>query len=165
MACNCNKIDRRVFVKAGVGSLAIASCAGVYAGIRSLYPSVLYEPSPIVEAGPPDSFAPGEVRSFQAGSKKLSVIHGDQGLYALVRNCTHMGCIPNYDSESASFLCPCHGSVFTMEGDVVKGPAPAPLFRAEIAVNAKGVLEVNAAVIENDPIRRLTKPFLYKVTA
>jgi cytochrome b6-f complex iron-sulfur subunit len=165
MACNCNKIDRRTLVKAGIGSLVIAGCAGIYAGARSLYPEVLYEPSPIVEAGSPNAFAPGEVKSFQAGNKKLSVIHGSDGLYALVRNCTHMGCIPNYDSSSSSFLCPCHGSVFTLEGDVVKGPAPAPLFRAEIGLNAKGVLEVNAAVIENDPIQRLTKPFLYEMPA
>jgi cytochrome b6-f complex iron-sulfur subunit len=163
MSCNCKKIDRRFLVKAGVGSLVVASCAGLYAGVRSLYPTVLYEPSQIFEAGAPDDFAPGEVKSFQAGNKKVSVIHGDQGLYALVRNCTHMGCIPNYDQESSSFLCPCHGSVFTLEGDVVKGPAPAPLFRAEITLNAKGLLEVNAAIIENDPIRRLSNSFLHQL--
>jgi cytochrome b6-f complex iron-sulfur subunit len=165
MACQCGKIDRRVLVKAGLSSLAVAGCAGLYTGMRSLYPTVLYEPSPIIEIGPSDAFVPGEVKSFQAGNKKISVIRGEQGLYALVRNCTHMGCIPNYDPQSLSFLCPCHGSIFTMEGDVVKGPAPAPLFRAEIAVNAKGLLEVNAAVIENDPQRRLTKPFLYQMPA
>lgn len=35
--------------------------------------------------------------------------------------CTHMGCIVNLNNNQ--LLCPCHGSIFDLDGKVVKGPA------------------------------------------
>lgn len=41
--------------------------------------------------------------------------------------CTHLGCHYRWDSGARHFECPCHGSVFTMDGKVTGGPAPRPL--------------------------------------
>jgi menaquinol-cytochrome c reductase iron-sulfur subunit len=41
--------------------------------------------------------------------------------------CTHLGCGYRWDGEVKQFKCPCHGSVFDMEGHVLAGPAPRPL--------------------------------------
>jgi menaquinol-cytochrome c reductase iron-sulfur subunit len=41
--------------------------------------------------------------------------------------CPHAGCYYNWDSEARQFHCPCHGSVFSMDGKVLGGPAPRPL--------------------------------------
>lgn len=41
--------------------------------------------------------------------------------------CTHLGCGYRWESEEKAFKCPCHGSVFDIEGQVVTGPAPRPL--------------------------------------
>ena len=37
-------------------------------------------------------------------------------------HCTHLGCRIK-SLENDAFICPCHGSVFSLNGQVVKGPA------------------------------------------
>ena len=52
--------------------------------------------------------------------------------------CTHAGCIVNWSAAdpAKAFGCPCHGSVFTVDGKVVNGPATQPL--ARYAVKLQG---------------------------
>lgn len=46
---------------------------------------------------------------------------------ALNSTCTHLGCRTSYDRESRRILCPCHGGVYDVQGNVLEGPPPAPL--------------------------------------
>jgi len=57
--------------------------------------------------------------------KKIAVIRENQEIYALSLTCTHLGCSVN--ATSKGFLCPCHGSMFSTRGIVLKGPADRPL--------------------------------------
>ena len=41
--------------------------------------------------------------------------------------CPHLGCRYDWDARDSLFKCPCHASVFRMDGTVVSGPAPRPL--------------------------------------
>lgn len=41
--------------------------------------------------------------------------------------CPHLGCGYRWDQKDRLFKCPCHGSVYDMEGTVKAGPAPRPL--------------------------------------
>lgn len=41
--------------------------------------------------------------------------------------CTHLGCRYNWDEDKKQFVCPCHNSVYTIDGKVVSGPAPRDL--------------------------------------
>ncbi len=41
--------------------------------------------------------------------------------------CPHLGCRYSWDEEKKLFICPCHNSVFTIEGKVSSGPAPRGL--------------------------------------
>jgi menaquinol-cytochrome c reductase iron-sulfur subunit len=41
--------------------------------------------------------------------------------------CTHLGCQVFFDRTAKQFVCPCHASVFALDGSVVSGPAPRPL--------------------------------------
>jgi cytochrome b6-f complex iron-sulfur subunit len=159
----CKCLSRRTFIAAGVGGLLAASTGGLYASVKALYPTVSYEPPMIAEIGLPEEFGGDYMQQVQVGGRKLSVMKGKNGLYALVRNCTHMGCIPYLSEEEGIFRCPCHGSSFTLEGDVIKGPAPEPLYRAAITINSRGRIEVNAALVENDIELRAKAPFALKV--
>lgn len=58
--------------------------------------------------------------------------------------CTHLGCIPFYKSDEKSFLCPCHGGRFTLDGINVEGTPPprpfdVPPFKVEGTVLTLGV--------------------------
>ncbi len=162
-ACPCKGIDRRTFLLAGVGGLVATGLGGLYASLESLVPTVSYAPPLKMALGPPEDFAGEVMRDFQVGARKVSVIMGDNGLYALVRNCTHMGCIPAFSEEDGLFHCPCHGSIFKKNGDVVRGPAPEPLFRASLKINARGLVEVDGAILENDERLRNKAPFVLKI--
>ena len=41
--------------------------------------------------------------------------------------CTHLGCGFRWEPQERAFKCPCHGSVFDINGEVLAGPAPRPL--------------------------------------
>jgi menaquinol-cytochrome c reductase iron-sulfur subunit len=41
--------------------------------------------------------------------------------------CPHLGCRYDWDSGNDQFVCPCHGSVFSLDGKVLAGPSPRPL--------------------------------------
>jgi menaquinol-cytochrome c reductase iron-sulfur subunit len=41
--------------------------------------------------------------------------------------CPHLGCRYNWHPKQHQFICPCHGSVFSITGKVLAGPAPRPL--------------------------------------
>ncbi len=43
--------------------------------------------------------------------------------------CTHLGCAYHWDKSEKHFVCPCHASVFSIDGKVLGGPAPRPLDR------------------------------------
>jgi menaquinol-cytochrome c reductase iron-sulfur subunit len=52
-----------------------------------------------------------------------------QNVVAFGPQCTHLGCAYHWDERKSEFLCPCHNSVFSIDGKVVSGPAPRPLDR------------------------------------
>lgn len=41
----------------------------------------------------------------------------------LSRICPHAGCEVDYKEGQAEFECPCHGSKFDMDGNVISGPS------------------------------------------
>jgi nitrate reductase gamma subunit len=41
--------------------------------------------------------------------------------------CPHLGCHYHWDPKTQHFECPCHGSVYTINGQVIGGPAPRGL--------------------------------------
>ena len=67
----------------------------------------------------------------------------DQKIVAFGPQCTHLGCAYHWDERKGEFLCPCHSSVFAIDGKVVSGPAPRPLDRYDVRVE-KGKLLVGA---------------------
>lgn len=79
-----------------------------------------------IVAGTVDLFPPGSVTPFPRGKFYLARLP-DGGFLALSRSCTHLGCSLPWDEKKQEFICPCHGSVFDIRGEVRQPPAPRAL--------------------------------------
>ncbi len=66
--------------------------------------------------------------------QRCAVVRQADGFHALDLTCTHLGC--TVTATPQGFACPCHGSCFTSQGQVLNGPAPRPLKR--LAVERRG---------------------------
>lgn len=62
-----------------------------------------------------------------SGGKVAAYRDGDGKVTKVSAVCTHMGCIVHWNSAERTWDCPCHGSRFKPGGEVISGPAEAPL--------------------------------------
>lgn len=116
---------RELFTKLGVASLGIAAAGTLAFTYRFLSPNVLYEASPVVNAGKPESF-PLDSVTLDVNSA-IYLAHVQEGFFSLSAICTHLGCMTAWKPELDIIACPCHGSRFSREGQKLAGPAPKPL--------------------------------------
>jgi glycine/D-amino acid oxidase-like deaminating enzyme/nitrite reductase/ring-hydroxylating ferredoxin subunit len=87
---------------------------------------------------------PGEISSVEElqagqggimrdGASKIAVCRDAQGvLHARSAVCSHLGCHVHWNSTEQCWDCPCHGSQFAPDGEVLNGPAIAPLAEAKL---------------------------------
>jgi cytochrome b6-f complex iron-sulfur subunit len=136
---------RDFFTQIGLGACAVAAVGSGIVTLDFLEPKVLFEPSTSFVAGSPLDFTDGVVRFNK--EKKAYVIGAAGGIYALSAVCTHLGCITRFRSDERAIACPCHGSRFDLEGNVVHGPAPRPLPWLDVTQDAVGNLVVDTGVV------------------
>ena len=75
-----------------------------------------------------EDLPPGEASIVSIDGEKTGAFRDDQGQLHLVDiTCTHMGCELSWNEAERSWDCPCHGSRFTYEGDIIEGPALSKL--------------------------------------
>jgi menaquinol-cytochrome c reductase iron-sulfur subunit len=53
----------------------------------------------------------------------------DHNVVAYMPACTHLACPYHWENKVNKFVCPCHGSDFSLDGKVLMGPASRPLDR------------------------------------
>jgi cytochrome b6-f complex iron-sulfur subunit len=135
----CNGLSRRSFLGLGACSLGAAIGLG-YLGVIGDF------------LKPPDASGEtlqtiGKVADFPVGTPKLGVYRnggleegvyvvnlGNEGWLALDFHCTHLQCAVNWVEATRQFICPCHGGVFDIKGNVLSGPPPKPLQKRVIKV-------------------------------
>jgi glycine/D-amino acid oxidase-like deaminating enzyme/nitrite reductase/ring-hydroxylating ferredoxin subunit len=85
-----------------------------------------------------------ELQEVKRGEGKIVRIKGDRhavhrdetgNLHIVTAVCPHLGCIVSWNSAEKSWDCPCHGSRFSLEGEVLEGPAIKDLEKFRGAVN------------------------------
>jgi glycine/D-amino acid oxidase-like deaminating enzyme/nitrite reductase/ring-hydroxylating ferredoxin subunit len=75
-----------------------------------------------------DALAPGEASILKIDGKNLAVFRDEEGkIHAVSAVCSHMGCLVGWNENDRTWDCPCHGSRFELDGNVLHGPATRPL--------------------------------------
>jgi menaquinol-cytochrome c reductase iron-sulfur subunit len=141
---NPESMPRRTF------HLAVIYVLGALIGLALAIPAILYlfmpprtrRESAYVDAGDIAQLTPGAPTemSFQQSrvdgwrvltEKKTAwvVRNPDNSIVAFGPQCTHLGCAYHWDESVKEFACPCHASFFSLQGQVLAGPAPRPLDR------------------------------------
>lgn len=144
------KIQRRDFLKltwVALGGLAALEIGGLT--LAYMQPRLVEgEFGGQINAGNVDDFPPGSVSHVPNGRFYLTRLP-DGGFLALYQRCTHLGCNVPWDQAQGEFVCPCHNSRFTMDGEILNPPAPRPLDLFPITIQEGQVL-----VDTGQPIQR-----------
>lgn len=106
-----------------------------------------------------DDFPEGEVRQVEflnaaplawsgpaAQSASWLWRRGPEDFVAYKVNCTHLGCPVRWEEGAQFFMCPCHGGVFHLDGEVAAGPPKKPLEHYATRVR-DGMVEVRTGPI------------------
>ena len=147
--------DRRAFfltVLYGLWAL-IAATLSIPAAAYLFFPPNLRKENDWAEAGDITKMVPNSpvemvyrrnrVDGWRILSEKSTAwaVKLDNGeVIAFAPQCTHLGCAYHWEADKKQFLCPCHTSVFSIDGKVVSGPAQRPLDRFEAKVEKNKLL-------------------------
>lgn len=129
------KITRRDFFSlVGWGGVTATLGGSAYSFYRFYSPNVLYETQKVFKIGKPSEYQPGLSEKWKK-ERQIWVVRNESGIYVMISICRHLGCTPNWFQDKQAFLCPCHGSIFSIEGNVLGGPSPRLLWRAAVKID------------------------------
>ena len=156
-----NLSRRKFFMVAGNAAIGIAALGSIGVSLDYLAPKVLLELPRRFVIGVLANMQPNSV-TFDA-EHRLIVVRDKQGyFYALSAVCTHLGCIVEWKETGipghpgSVIACPCHGSIFNKNGDVIKGPAPRPLDRFKLYLeDDRVIVDMTETVSEQDMILKV----------
>ena len=139
------RFTRRRFCQAAGASACAAAAGGTgVLSIDFLNPRVLFEPPTRFTAGAPESVGLGTVLTFE--EHQAFLVRLKEGFRALSSVCTHLGCVTRYRPDEGIIACPCHGSRFGLDGEVLGGPAPRPLRCLQVGLSERGEIAVDTAL-------------------
>ena len=79
-------------------------------------------------------------RTFQEKVIAWVVRTDETNVVAYSPQCTHLGCAYHWEDKRNQFVCPCHESMFSIDGKVQGGPAARPLDRYAVRVENSKLL-------------------------
>lgn len=129
-------MDRRKFIRqcgyaalsAAAGSLVLSACNAIYyANFRREKNRLIVAKSAFIREGKNGNHQRQFVllKVVQNGFPICLYRHDKEQYTAALLQCTHRGCELNVGG--GIYTCPCHGSEFSIRGEVLQGPADHPL--------------------------------------
>jgi len=134
------RLSRRDFIK--ISTNALLGLGGVL-GLAGLFRYFSFQPDP----GTPKEWDLGDPAAFPIGSRTErrdipAVIYNRDGkIVAFSLTCTHLGC--TVDDDDKEFSCPCHGSRFDQDGQVIEGPAQKALNPLRVEISEGNILRIH----------------------
>jgi len=118
--------------------------------LRFFFPRTLFEPKSVFSVGAPADFGLGVDTRYQQ-LYRIWVVRKPDRLFVIYARCTHLGCTPDWKESENKFKCPCHGSGYDSDGVNFEGPAPRPMDRARVELDAQGQIVVDVGKLYKCP--------------
>ena len=124
---------RRDFLSGVATACALAECAPFGSEPASVFTAPPADLSgqvrfPLASAGNLRTAGGAVTISAEGFSDKVLVMHlADDSDAAVTSTCSHAGCPVSFRADNQTVECPCHGSRFDLQGNVLRKPAPSPL--------------------------------------
>ena len=81
-----------------------------------------------------DKLRAGEGAILNIDGENVAAFRDEDGrVHAVSAVCTHMGCLLGWNQNDRTWDCPCHGSRFSLSGEVIAGPAVQALEQKQSA--------------------------------
>ncbi len=148
------KLSRRDFIKrsaAGViaGSAMLTVLGNeTFAGAASAGKAVFSKTGDDLVVKLADNSALGKTGGSVKVNDEIMLIRKSETEFMAVKTiCTHKGC--DVELEGDKFVCPCHGSEYTIDGKVTQGPAKTNLKTFETIFDSdKGTVTIKTETTE-----------------
>ena len=135
--------DRRGFVRVGAAALAAVLTHGCASLMTRRVPLADGRVQLDLRQYPELTEPGGALRLLPDGwTDPLYVLALASGQFAALSPiCTHLGC--TVETSGQRLVCPCHGSTYDREGNVLQGPAERPLRRFPSRLTSDGLLVID----------------------
>ena len=145
------ELSRREFLRTGwrIGGLALAVAAG-WTAYESLRPLASKAGGAKLGLGNVTNYSPGTATYVAEGRMYVTNAAG-QELFALSQKCPHLGCRVPFCKSSGRFECPCHGSIYSIAGEYITGPAPRGMDRYQLSLQNGTLVADTSTVIQGPP--------------
>jgi cytochrome b6-f complex iron-sulfur subunit len=101
----------------------------------------------VITMGPVSSLPAAGSPPVNMPKVKIWLSNTNNGVMAIYKVCTHLGCLYNWSDQEVKFICPCHGSQFQSDGTYIQGPAPRSLDRFIVTIESPD----GKKIAETDP--------------
>ena len=136
-------MQRRQFIRrAAVTLVTVTGAVAAMSYLRQFFPRLAGERRRIL-LGDPVLF-PVDTFTY-LDEHNLFVYKDHEGIRAVSAVCTHLGCI--LEKTTDGFECPCHGSCYNLDGEVLSGPATRNLSWYRVSRTTDGRLVIDPAKI------------------
>src|SRR6266567_1284518 len=115
------KFTRRTFIG---WQIAVLLTSTVVVGLAPILVFLWPAPPKGQKKGPLPVSLPKSINELADGDV---VVKTAGNVSVLAINCSHLGCSVALNQDARTFDCPCHGSRFHLDGNVLHGPAAYPL--------------------------------------
>ncbi|MBV8429927.1 MAG: Rieske 2Fe-2S domain-containing protein, partial [Solirubrobacterales bacterium] len=173
-------VTRRRFMDLAANGAGAAATVAFTLPVLGFALAPVFKVAPNVEwqaVGPPDDFTndnyvakvitlvPGigeagkSIAYVRTRDPKIDTEPEDQynHFIALSSRCMHLGCPVRWVDAAQRFICPCHGGVYNLRGQVAGGPPVRPLDRFYTRLNTStGLVEVGPRYSVNSEFRRFS---------
>jgi Rieske Fe-S protein len=141
------EMNRREF--AVLAATAAAACAACACGDLALAgeppqptPPGALDKTP-VDVGPKSDYLKEGIVDKFAKTKRILIVTHEGKIYAPTATCSHKNAVVMLKGDPGELTCRAHGSKYSVQGTVIKGPAKVSLYRYAISVDDKGNIIVD----------------------